>query len=153
MNVLAADNDPYVQHHWCIFEDQSILLEVSQYCHLIGVKQIWYFPPVDSIDTIKITFSLANVRKWTNIQKKKMNDFTWGNIAVNSATATRILSAQGTKASRWLGSCIAIHSSWIRLVTCSVRRVTSSLGGRLGAPYSHKLCVLFRDKTSVSRFV
>lgn len=85
--------------------------------------------------------------------RNKIINVTCGNMAVNSATATRILSAQGTKASRWLGSCMASHSSWIRLVTCSVRRVTSSLGGRLGAPHSHRLCVLFRDNVSASRFV
>lgn len=59
---------------------------------------------------------------------------TWGNIAVSSATATRILSAQGTKASRCFGSCMAIHNSRILFVTCSVLLVTSSLEGRLGAP-------------------
>lgn len=150
MNVLVANNDPCARHHWCIFEDRNTLLEVSRYCHLIGVKRIWYSPQLDSAMNIIENCLCQRMKKY--IQRIN-NNLTWGNIAVNSATATRILSAQGTKASRWLGSCIALHSSWIRLVTCSVRRVTSSLGGKLGAPHSHRLFVLLRDNVSVSRFV
>lgn len=60
-------------------------------------------------------------------------------MATRSVTAVRISSAHGTKTSLWLGSCIALQSSWMRFVTCSVLRVTSSLVGKLELPYSHCL--------------
>jgi hypothetical protein len=59
---------------------------------------------------IKVTWCVELIKHYIDIT-------TCGKMALSSATAALIFSAQGTKVSRPSRSCMETHNSWMRLVT------------------------------------